>query len=231
MPTFAPHYRITFGGALTEPGGGAPDDLWVCAINAVLAGTDTIDLDGYCVDLAAALSTWFAAPSSHMSNWASLTTVKANLINAAGHYASGSTTHYHDIPSATPVMGGALIKDPQYVTTAVSWRTAITRGPGAHGRIYPPNNTMGESGTTLVPTAQQTSMAQAGAALLAIISNPSPAGGPPGSSVGNGHLVPVVASGVNATNTPITAVAVGGVKDVQRRRKNGIKERYQVVTL
>ena len=217
MP-YAPHTRFTMSGSLQDPGATSPDEIWACSINLVpLAGLD-VPNDVYLETIAGPLLAWFKDQANNMWNGARLLTLKANSINAAGHYADPTGTFFHDYVGGDTNTGGAPGTGPMTTSVAYTWTTAIHRGPGTHGRIFPPNNTYAPvDGEYLAP--QHTAAATAAAKrLLTIVSMPSDPGG--------SRFTPVVASGVNATNTTITGVAVGSRKDTQRRRSNALKETY-----
>jgi len=212
---FAPHYRISFGGSLAEAF--VKDEIWNCTVNGRDDSTGpahNFTEDTYLDEIQAALATWFASSDAGHSNQATLDYVKCNLINAAGNYDSNdSHTFFY---SGTAVRGGGTPAYPQIITTAISWGTSKARGPGAHGRIYPPNNTFDTANTLEMSVNSQTGLVRAGKALLTVLTN-----------AGNeNNLMPVVASNVDASLTDITSVRVGSVKDVQRRRKDALVETY-----
>lgn len=216
---FAPHSRVSFGGTLSPSGFGDTGDIWQCNVSIVNGSIGGgFDNGAYLEEIAGPLLAWYQAPANGLSIGAFLRWVKCNAINADGTYFDGNNTNVHDYPGDL-TRGGAQPKNPDIISIATSWRTSKARGPGSHGRIYLPNNTYGETTDITIAPPDQLKAANAGKALLQVLANG------PGITV-----TPVVASKVNATNTPITRVAVGSVKDVQRRRKNAIKETYTVVT-
>lgn len=216
MP-FSPHYRISFGGTLTE--GAAPDEIWNCNINARDPETPPahdFTEDTYLTEIQAGLSAWFSSADAGNSSKSRLTFVKCNLINAAGKYNSDDS-HTFFYPGAG-VAGGVTPLYPQIITTAISWGTARSRGVGAHGRIYPPNPTFDDPTTLEMGASEIAGLVTSGIALLRALAN----------SANENVLVPVIASNVDGSLTDITLVKVGSVKDVQRRRKDALVEAYTV---
>lgn len=216
---YAPHTLVAFGGRLTEVT--ANDEVWECTVRGMSAAggsplnapIDESGLDQYLSEIAAPLSAWFSAATSHHGG--TLEWVKANNIGADGKYTS-PTTHVHDY---APVVAGAATGSPTFLSIAISWRTGRTRPPGAHGRIYPPNYPVGANvGTSVVPASTVTQLVSAGQSLLTLLAN----------RVNADHIwfAPEIVSKINAVHEPITAVFVGNVMDVQRRRKNATKETY-----
>ena len=209
------HHRVTFGGELSEYSPTAPDEIWACNVNVTGRNAESFDEEAYLDAIVPHLSAWFASPEARMSNLATLTYVKCNQIDPDGKYSDTGHTHRRDI---TPkVQGAAGPVDPDIISIALSWTTGVARGPGAHGRIYPPNATVGPSGKMTVTPADAQTLATGAKNLLTLLGN-ADNDGP--------SLFPVIASKVNATNTTITGVKVGNVKDVQRRRKSAMHEVY-----
>lgn len=218
MMTFKLHHRVTFGGTLAESNAGAPDEIWACNVNVTGVDAEGFDEEAYLDSIAPRLATWFSSVDGHMSNEAALTYVKCNQVGPDGLYVDKTTTHRRDI---NPVAQGvAAPVDPSIISIAISWSTDKARGPGSHGRIYPPNATVGSSGQMFLTGFSGPQIATSGFQLLGILQNDGHAGP---------TLAPVVASKVNATNTQITGVRVGSVKDVQRRRKSALRETYSTL--
>jgi hypothetical protein len=181
----------------------------------------TLDPAAYLTAIATPLATWFSASASKMCSLATLRFVKANNIDAAGHYADATTTHVHDY--ADGIVGFAAPVGPQFISRAITWETANARGPGHRGRIYPPNATVaiGTSAFKTSGTDRDVNTA-AGASLIGVLKNASGANGVKGK--------PVVASKVNGALVTITGVSSDDVYDVQRRRKNRIKGSRSTIT-
>ena len=213
---YDPHIRVTFGGTLDDAVTQLPTEIWACTVNVLPAVgfSPDFDSDGYLADVAPALAAWFSDPSSYISSLALLTYVKANAIAANGHYESETASHVFDYDVAS--RGDVAPKNPDIMTVCTSWDTAIKRGPGAHGRVFLPNPCYGTNTSITITPGDQANAVAAGKALLTALAGTVPAT----------IVHPVVASGVNATNALITGVRVGSVKDVQRRRKDALKETY-----
>ena len=222
MP-FAPHVRVSFGGTLTGETG-YPDEIWNCSVNGEVG--PAWDADEYLGVIQAALLAWFRSNDSKCSSQSTLGYVKANKIGADGKYVDQGTTHVHSYASA--MTGGAGPVNPDILTTAISWGTGKARGPGSHGRIYLPNNTLGTGIGMTVSIVEQDALVAAGVNLLQILNAGGGGNGIPGHPNTNPVLQPVIASRVNATNTPILSCRVGNVKDVQRRRKDAYRESYRI---
>lgn len=221
MATWAPHTLVTFGGSLNV--NQDPVEIWQCGVRVMAAGGagPLADHDAYLASVAPNLSNWFntVASNSAFPPMSTLNWVKANPINAAGHY-SDTATHVHDY--APHVAGGnntPASAQADILCLCISWETAraIRKGQYAtHGRIYPPNYWQSAAGTSVmrVQASVVTAWAAKGQALLTVLSGPA------------NPCIPVVASGHSAEFNAITGVRVGDVMDVQRRRKDALKEAY-----
>lgn len=214
---FAPHTLIALGGHLA--GAEQNSEIWQCGVRVSVftgepgAPTGPVsDPQAYLDAIAAGVGTWWA--SAGMTNTATLAWLKCNNINAAGKYADPTTTHRHDYDPE--IGGGTASHTPNFLTLAVSFRTAKKRGPGSHGRVYLPTAIPDEGGLSLVSDSAAATAASHGVGLLNAISK----------TVGSDTVFPVVASRVNATLTAISHVQVSTVIDVQRRRKNALVGTY-----
>ena len=137
------------------------------------------------------------------------------MINTDGKYIGEAKTYYFaGVPGgySSPESVGA------FTSAAVSFKSVIARGPSANGRIYPPANSQFAS-LFNIPSARQTTLANAYAALIGDINDIATSG-----------AIPVVVGNVsqarNGSQSGIVTVRVGNVMDVQRRRKNQIRESY-----
>ena len=170
------------------------------------------DPQGYCGALATPISTWFAAATSGMSAFARLRMLKVNNINPDGSYAD-PVTHLHDYGAG--VTGGVPAVQDHVLSLAYSWTTnAVSRGPGARGRVYPPNPTYTLNGAFTVTNADVDKALAAAKALLNAIG-----AAPTGGDLDHAAF-PCIASKTDGTRHPINNVSVDSVYDVQRRRKN-----------
>jgi len=207
---YAPHVRVQFGGTITNAG--EPNEVWSCSVNVTPASG--FQILAYMDEMAPELLAWFRSVNSHCASNASLDYLKVNAIGPDGKYVDPTTTNVHDY--SAPNSGGEPPIWPSILTVVTSWRTELQRGPGSRGRIYLPNWTHGSASTIVLSVTDQENYLNAGLALLDVIAN----------TPGGHHAVPVIASNVNATNTPITRVEVGNIVDVQRRRKDAYTEVY-----
>jgi hypothetical protein len=228
------HALVAFGGRLASSG-----EQWQCGVavaaftnaNDPTSSTVLSDAAGYMNGIQAALKTWFTKAASTTAgsefmafrNDAFLDWLKVNNLvpavdkkgNATRHYADKS--HSNIFTYASPGQGTGVIAVPPILTPAISWTTAKTRGPGHRGRVYLPLNFNSGQGTQTMSTTQQTQCLMTGRGLLDVLRT----AGVPSSPVS-----PVVVTGIDGTANPITGIAVGNVIDVQRRRKEQLKETY-----
>lgn len=241
--TYQPHYLASFGGVLSSDGVATHTDIWNCNVrlvglmynDAIYTGngqwaqpTTALDPEAilaYCYPL---LNTWFhstvgTTPDiASCFNAASLDYLKINKIAADGTYADKAHTHQHVYPAAN--LGPRGTTAPWTTTVALSWTTDIARGPGAHGRVYPPVSIAGQAAPVI--TAQSAAnFATFGKNLLNCFTNSDLSGTLP--------LSPVVAS-KGKTNVvgglhPILGCKVGQTMDNQRRRRSAIREVYSPV--
>jgi hypothetical protein len=216
------HLLLAFGGDLT--GSSETGEIWQCGIRcAPAAGSahDYGDEDAILAALQGPFKTWFQLAANLIRNDCNLKYLKLNEIAPDGSYADPTATHEYDY--ATPGVGGAAASLPAVISLVWSWTTARHRGIASKGRIYPPNVVTVTSAGMRVSTATQNSHVTAAKNLLNVLSRP------------NGvdfELAPLVVSkganggaGVGAAED-ITGVRVGDVVDIQRRRKNALKETY-----
>lgn len=212
MP-FPEHVLFSFGGLLTETE--SFDEIWQCNVRGVAQGQGyMVNIQTYLDEVAPALKSWFSG-GHYMSASSSLQYLKVNNINPAGHYADPSTTFEH-LYSPTQA-GGDQAVAPAFTSIAYSFRTERSRGPGSHGRIYPPNFCSATiNGGSAIGTQDVTLHRTAAHDLLALILNQD----------GTVGLTPCVVSGKAAIAEPITRVGIGTVYDFQSRRKNHAVEVY-----
>jgi hypothetical protein len=181
-------------------------------------------IDGILADIAGTLSTWFTSTTNGKSfpNDVTLEWVKLNNIAPTGKYNNPAHPHVYYYPSARtgPVASGGLV--PWYMSPAYTFTTALSRGPGSHGRAFLPVGVGSAHSPIMDSTTQSALITHAKAMLNAIRRAPSGAG------AGDG-VIPVVASSRGVTQ-PITGVRIGNVIDVQRRRRNAWAETYVAAT-
>lgn len=216
MP-YGPHAKVVFGGNLNNLGT-AGVDVWQCNVNiSPLSLTDAF-CDAYLAAIQAGLKTWFTGGTNLMSNVADLRFVKCNLIGTDGKYTNPTVTHRFDYTSIG--VGPTVPNMPATNTLAFGWSTALMRGPGSKGRIYPPFAAASAlAGGSVATSGNIASAVTSAKALLTVLASSSTTA-----------AVPIVASGVNAALTPITGVRIGNLIDSQRRRRNAINETYSSST-
>lgn len=205
---YTPHVLVAFGGSWTD----TPSEVWECTVRILADGGGgvTIDPDAYLAAIHAPLGAWFSAVGTKMASSATLKWLKANHIGADGKYVDETTTHLYDYPA--PPVGGVAQAQPGYCTLAYTWETALLRGPGHRGRIYPPNCVYASATAFTVGASQRDNNAANGVALLTVLKNAAGENGTKGT--------PVVASKVNGAVTHIIGCTSDDIMDVQRRRKN-----------
>jgi hypothetical protein len=228
------HTLVAFGGPLTSQ---AVQDEWQCGVrlrllqpDGISQGNGVTDPAAYMAAIEAPLLAWFGTVNSTTSGsefnamradaW--LSWVKVNNITAGavgpgqpgGKYAD-PTTHVFDYP--TPQAGRSVATaQPPFVTAAVSFTTALSRGPGHRGRVFLPFG-LTLTNTGRLQSTQQIGCNRAAAALLTLLKAPTDA---------NGTIVPIIASKINGSRAAINGVETGDVFDVQRRRKDDLIEAY-----
>lgn len=215
---YSAHTLVSFGGTLAADAAGGSPEIWQVGIRGVQADDHSSPVKNpvaYMNGLAPALATWYAQATSLMSTKSTLDWLKVNSIGPDGKYLDASNTNRHDFSPVIPGAMPAIV--PDILSVCWSWRTAKKRGPGSHGRIYPINNVVGGSNLMALSSSDRDRHLTAAQNLFHIL------------QIGDGDLAemtPVIASKVNATNTPITEIWIGSIYDVQRRRKSAEVEIY-----
>jgi len=222
MAVFAPHTLVTFGGTLNT--GASEKEIWQCGVRVMApgAGGPIADHDAYLIDKAGPLAAWFSAAQQAFPSLCTLDFLKANPINAAGHY-SDPLPHIHDYsPHAVGnFVGGPFL--PDILGLAVTWvtRLAVRKHVYAsHGRIYLPayGVTPTTPGGMHISAGAAVEYATAGKDLLTLL------------SAAPSTCVPVVCSPHAGEFEPIIGVRCGNTIDLQRSRKSAVKEVYSAVT-
>jgi hypothetical protein len=198
-------------------GAGELPEIWQCGVRGVPndgSGLTLADAESFLDTIKPRFQTWYAN-HSRCRNDASLDWIKCNRIAANGKYADPGVTHMRRY---TPgVVGPSASVVPTILGVCWSWRTARTRGPGSHGRIYPP--VFIPSGPSMVIDAGESNNQLAAAKdFLGVLAEPN------FPTLGDGFAVCVVSD--QGVIEPVTSVRVGNVIDVQRRRKNQLAETY-----
>lgn len=211
---YAPHVKVSFGGTLHDTGAGP--EIWNCTV--AMLGPDAAQCGIYLAAIKAPLANWFHASESKCASSSTLDYAKANHIDPSGAYTLSGVTNQVDY--SPPITGATAQTVPSILSVVTSWYTDVSRGPGSRGRIYLPNFTTPNPDSLILSPAFCTQVATAGKNLLIALSQ---------SFGGAANAFPVVASNVDGSTHPITKIGVGNVIDVQRRRKDALKETYTVV--
>jgi len=216
--TYRPHVLLQIFGRL---GGSAGVEVWSCGIRLHNA-SDALPTRAQLVTALDAMQpligNWFTSSDSYISQSGFLTGAKLNAILASGKQREQDTV---EIEWASAPQGARPVLAPFYQSWALTWRTALRRGRGHSGRIYPPvvSALMEESGYCSLASSNQ--MAASGALLLSNVNSQlSLAAGAPyrasvmsaGNDGAGGAPVVLPASQI------ITGVTVDRVPDVQHRR-------------
>lgn len=212
MP-YAPHALVQFGGAIASVSG--PSEQWSCTVRVwqqSVPGSGTggflTDPANYLSSIVAPLQNWFTTSTNKVPADITLTYIKANNINGAGHYNEPVT---HQI--AANALGAAVGQGvPAFCCVAFTWETGLTRGKAHRGRTYTPNYGYKVQAGSQLGSSDVANAAQSGKNLLLALSQNvlTPTAY---------RVAPVVASSSGAINL-ITGVSVDNIYDVQRRRKN-----------
>lgn len=222
MASWTAHSLFTFGGVLNT---GAPDpEIWQCGVRIgnTGAGGQLGDPDAFLTYAVTPMSAWWASVDGFAPTTATLKWLKVGQIGTNGHY-SDTTPHIHDYAGGGVAGTSGTPKIPDILGLAVSWQTtqAVRRGSYAsHGRIYLPTYGLNPAiaGSMRIQSAQLPFVRDWGKALLTLINTaPQPA-------------VPIIASGHGGEVHTIVGVRVGDVLDVQRRRKDALRETYVSAT-
>jgi hypothetical protein len=191
------------------------DDAWIqTAESQVEAAAELVRL-------------WFVNPASNVMGTARLDWVKLNAIGEDGRYLDEGNTSLVEYPQDTaPTPPGGF--DWPQVATVVSFRTDVTRGLAARGRLYVPT-AVGKSGAGRIAGADQVEMLEPMRDLLEGLRDL------PQLLIG-GQLAPCVVSRGRQTSPGvygpgiaryIRRVEVGNVQDTQRRRRDQLPEVYE----
>lgn len=216
---YALHTLVTFGGTLSSGAPAADQDIWQCGIRvAADVGDGALvpvpNLDDYIGLVGPAIKAVYTGTGNQAGSDQRLDFVKVAQIDTTGKYVAGTSSRVYS--TGLPVTGTTGRVGPPFLAMACSWTTALGRGAGHAGRIYLPY--IGYSGfnTSRVLTANPPLYQTWAKAFLGACHQTS-----------LGAVVwPVVASKKAGTLNKITGIRVGDVVDVQRRRKNKLRENY-----
>jgi hypothetical protein len=169
-----PHMRLAFGGTIGNPAVETWSNTLRFHFGGLWAGVPVIGADPYepdrdqlqdmCNELGGAVQDWVQNASALISNDAKASWCKFNWITADGSQRDVNTV----VTDFTPVGGAIMEHPPWYQTYVITLRTALTRGRGHAGRIYPP--LAGPhglvAGSPYITPADATAMATAAAAFI-----------------------------------------------------------------
>lgn len=173
-----------------------------------------------------AIQDWFARPASWISPYAVLDTIKVNLVDTDGRYVSQGDTVEDMLETGIPGGSGGQSVPPQ-CTACVSLLSDRRRGPGSHGRFYPPIAGAPPQSDGRIQAGISQDMADSARQLILDLEDAAaPVGvGPLGS------LKVVNASRVGAGRfDKVTKIRVGRVLDTIQRRRNDLAEDYITVS-
>lgn len=219
--------KITFGGRLY-----GNQEIWT---NGLTVGHEDKDFDGFVYQgddvtrraIRDAIVEWFTSRDAYISQDAKLEWVKFAVIGTDGKYAVGDDGGYelNETLDFDAYSGGEDRQVAPQLSVALTLETAVRRGAGRYGRIYPPLT--GVSGTDGYDVHYQ-SRASAFAKLINDI-NDCMDGPLTDDSVQPRVIVASnVGSGRNAT---VANIKVGKVIDTQRSRRNALTEDYTVLPI
>lgn len=204
------HYLFAMSGTL---GTGQDSEIWQCNIRGNFIGTDD-QVDGWLNAVKGPVSAWYANVDHLLRNDSALTLLKCNQIGGGGQYENPNTTHEVSVN----VSGASAINTPAFLSVVYSWGTANQRGYASKGRIYPPNCfTPTSNGQERMSAQQQAAHLAAAVALIKAIRQVQ--------SPDNASFGPQVVSS-HGERSDILTCRIGDVVDVQRRRKNKLRENY-----
>lgn len=235
-PTTQNYVLFTFGGTM---GTGADAEIWQCGLKlgtfTTTASSLKLDnLTAYLNSVATPLMTWWTTAANNLRpdyslTWCKAANIKGGLLgvnNPGGKYdgatdfSGGPNPAVHTYtPTAGGGTGGAIV--PEIITLCYTFRssTAAKGKAGSHGRIYPPfsfgtNTSRAGSGSVTIAVTSAKNL------LTALkVDNAAVGGG------GTANVRPCL-FGRDGSVHLIDQVSVGDVIDVQRRRKNKLREVY-----
>lgn len=211
------HWLFVMGGQLNEAGSNTWSEIWQCTMRGVPGVNAAYGSEQACLEnIAPAIVAWFGAAENRLSATSRLTYLKLNEIAPDGSYAQPVSHTYNT--TVTPGYTNSQV--PGILTSVVSWTTGAVRGYAHRGRMYPTFALNQRPGMTLT-SDEQTVFAGAGQRLLDALSA-SAISTPPVNLRG---VAPRVVSS-HGVIREVTGVSVGSVIDVQRRRKNQLRESY-----
>lgn len=218
MPTeknYPDHWLFEFGGNYV--GDGELPEIWQCGIRGVPndgSGMDLTNAEDFLSLVKDPFANWYQHHGMTRVD-ATLNWIKCNRIRPDGNYFDPGVTHGRTY--GTPVPGMNASNVPTILTVCWSWRTARTRGPGSHGRIYLPTS-IPTGPSMMIDALTRNQYLEAAKDLLGVLAEPN-------FPTLSGGMAACVVSDQNVIE-PVTQIKIGNVIDVQRRRKNQLAETY-----
>lgn len=219
------HTLVTLQGTLFA--GNDQAEIWQCGIRCVTNGSHTGSLpdpQAFCNTAGPQIATWFAAKDATLTTFGMLTSAQLTLVKAAtigpdALYANTNGSELGQFAPANCIGTSTAAAFPPVLTLACSFTTGKRAGLGAKGRIYLPWAIPQSTSNRALSTVATAVNARV-KALLTILIN---AGAEP-------HIISILKASDtrDPVSSPITGVRTGDVIDIQRRRKNKIRENYVV---
>lgn len=220
---YAPHLKITCSGVFAD---GTDEstvyEIWATSIKAspqIAAPLSQTDLKTYVSEIGPPIEALFKGTATGVDaitdQGVYLQRVLAANIDSMGKVVPNSEfLDYSGAHSAA-----AISTIPPVNCLVCSFNSAKTRAPGKWSRMFLPDRSMCTTSTGWVVSTIADNVRDWGAAFLDAVANTS----------GTVQAIPVVASGVDATNSPIVEVRVGNRTDLVQRRHNAQSETYSSV--
>lgn len=201
-------YKLAFSGRLFAV------ESWSCSLHVDAPSGLNLAASNFLAPLQA----WFGAVGTKNSVQAKLDEVKFNQINpVTARYTLPTSNNLLQMDAST----GNTSAGPGQNSLVISFRTALDRGRGHVGRIYPPTGAIAVTSDGRVASADASALAGTTATLLNAINSTV--------AVGAGRVV--VFSKIGQLVEPVTAVRVGRVMDTMRSRRASQLEDGQTTVL
>lgn len=224
MPYTANHHVLQmFGRILSAP----DEDIWTSSIRFgdsidTFGLPDFLDPDDnvnvHLTNISADLSTWWNSLSTVFGQDVKFSGFKFNAVGVDGRYRNQGRTYRRDFVGELNGAGGANL--PPQCAAAVTFRTDVSRGLAATGRMFlPPLGISQLAGGGRIQTAGAELIATRTAILLQAL------GDHEGTDAGNDWGRPCVMSKTRlGASRVIRGVDVGNVFDTIRSRRNALRE-------
>jgi hypothetical protein len=214
MPYPTQFIRLTWGGGFQ-----AEEEQWSNGLNFAspsgFVNSEFQALGDVLPLIGTIIQAWHTNPDAGISNRCTLEWVKIALIGTNTSYAEEAIEYQY----IAPVAGGSTGAIETQRSLAVSFKTAVRRGPASNGRFYIPAYRLGVGSDGRVTTSDQTDLLAAALVFIADL-NDEISNVLPTTSL---HVMSAQGSG---HQEPVTSIRVGNVIDSQRRRKNKMIETY-----